>query len=171
MGVNHYQKHLVVFLEDKPYRSIVNGVQILPNINYEVMEIKNPCGGWVKVFDEFEKNIHLLEKYPECHILLLMDFDDKEGSLSSFENRKRRLSEITPPQYTKRVFMLGVNHKESEALKKYFKTSNFEHIGQRLIKDCPTGDLSDWQNTHLECNLPEIECMRENGVFDWLFNT
>jgi hypothetical protein len=169
MGVNRYKKHLVVFLEDNPYRSIVNGVQILPNVKYEVIDIKNPCGGWGKVFDELEKNLHLL-KNPECNILLLMDFDDKdETSLSSFKKRKRRLDEITPLEFVERVFILGVNHKESEALKKHFKTSNFEHIGQQLIKDCPAGNLANWQNTHLECNLPEIERMRENGVFNWLF--
>jgi len=168
MGVNRYKKHLVVFLEDKPYRSIVNGVQILPNVKYEVMDIKNPCNGWGKVFDELEKNLHLLTN-PECYILLLMDFDDKEGSLSSFEGRKRKLSEITPQKYSERVFMLGVNHKESEALKSFFRTPHFDKIGQELIKDCPTGDLSNWQNTHLECNLPEIERMKQGGVFDWLF--
>lgn len=171
MGVNHYKKHLVVFLEDKPYRSIVNGVRILPNINYEVMDIKNPCGGWSKVFEALGNNLHLLRN-TECNILLLMDFDDEaKESLSSFEDRKRRLNDITPPEYAERVFMLGVNHKESEALKKYFKTPKFEQIGQELVKDCPDGDLSNWRNTHLDCNLLEIERMRENGVFDWLFNS
>ncbi|MGE4510270.1 MAG: hypothetical protein AB7D43_04110 [Sulfurimonadaceae bacterium] len=170
MGVNHYKKHLVVFLEDAPYRSILNGVKILPNINYDVMDIKNPCGGWSDVFNALEKNLHLL-KNPECNILLLMDFDDQdEESLSSFERRKRKLSELTPPEHVKRVFMLGVNHKESEALKKYFKTPNLEQIGQKLIQDCPNGDLSNWRNTHLECNLLEIERMKTNGVFKWLFH-
>ena len=169
MGVNHHKKHLVVFLEDKPYRSILNGVKILPNIKYDVLDIKNPCGGWDKVFDALEKNLHLL-KNPECNILLLMDFDDEnKESLSSFEKRKRRLNEITPPEYGERVFILGVNHKESEALKKYFKTPNLEKIGQKLIEDCPKSNLSNWKNTHLECNLPEIERIEKRGVFDWLF--
>jgi hypothetical protein len=170
MGVNRYKKHLVVFLEDKPYRSIVNGMKNLPNVKYDVMDIKNPCGGWGKVFDELEKNLHLLRN-PECNILLLMDFDDREGSSLTFESRKRMLNAIVPPEYTNRLFLLGVNHEESEALKDFFGMPQFEKIGQRLIKDCPSGDLSDWQNTHLECNLSEIERMRENGVFDWLFNT
>lgn len=170
MGVRREEQHLVVLLEDDPYRSILNGVKHSLNINERVIDAKKPSRGWPKVFDDLESNIQLLKKYPKCHILLLMDFDDKdEDSLSSFENRKRRLNEITPSEYSERVFILGVNHKESEALKKYFKISNLEQIGQRLIKDCPTGDLSDWKNTHLECNLPEIERMRENGVFNWLF--
>ena len=169
MGVRREQQHLVVLLEDDPYRSILNGVVNSLNINERVIEAKRPSGGWKKVFEEFEKTKHLLEKYSECHILLLMDFDDKGESFSSFEKRKRKLKELTPLQYSERVFILGVNHKESEALKKYFNTPTLEKIGQQLIKDCPTGDLSNWQNTHLECNLPEIERMRANGVFDWLF--
>ncbi len=169
MGVNRYKKHLVVFLEDKPYRSILNGVQILPNIKYDVMDIKNPCGGWDKVFDKLNDNLHLL-KNSECYILLLMDFDDEDKeSLSSFEGRKRKFSKTTPSQYVERVFILGVNHKESEELKKHFKTPDLEKIGQKLVKDCPSGDLSNWRNIHLECNLAEIERMKKNGVFDWLF--
>ncbi|MCK9372499.1 MAG: hypothetical protein M0P91_04830 [Sulfuricurvum sp.] len=172
MGVRREEQHLVVLLEDDPYRSILNGIKNSFNINERVIDDKKPSRGWAKVFDDLENNIHLLKRYPKCHILLLMDFDDKDKtSLSSFEKRTRRLNEITPPEYSERVFILGVNHKESEALKKYFKISKFEHIGKKLIKDCPTGDLLDWQNTHLECNLPEIERMRENGVFDWLFTT
>jgi len=168
MGVNRYKKHLVVFLEDKPYRSILNGVKILLNIKYDVMDIKNPCGGWGKVFEALEKNLHLL-KNPECNILLLMDFDDREGSSLAFESRKRMLNAIVPSKYANRVFLFGVNHEESEALKDLFGMPQFEKIGQELIKDCPTQDLSNWHNTHLECNLPEIERMKENGVFDWLF--
>ncbi|HAU40242.1 TPA: hypothetical protein DCW56_04905 [Candidatus Peregrinibacteria bacterium] len=172
MSVRREEQHLVVLLEDAPYRSILNGVKNSFNINERVIDAKKPSCGWPKVFDDLENNIQLLIRYPKCHILLLMDFDDKDKeSLSSFERRKRKLSEITPPEHAERVFILGVNHKESEALKKYFKTPNLEKIGQELIKDCPTGDLSNWHNTHLECNLPEIERMRENGVFDWLFNT
>lgn len=171
MSVRREENHLVVFLEDDPYRSILNGVQNLLNVNERVIDAKKPSRGWPKVFDDLKNNIHLLQRYPKCRILLLMDFDDEDKeSLSSFEKRKRKLNDITPPEYAERVFMLGVNHKESEALKKYFKTPHFEQIGQELVKNCPDGDLSNWQNTHLDCNLPEIDRMRENGVFDWLFS-
>lgn len=101
-----------------------------------------------------------------------MDFDDEEEdmkSLTSFENRKRMLRKIIHADYEDRVFLLGVNHKESEALKPFFRTSNFENIGKELIKNCPNGDLSNWKNTHLECNLAEIDRMKKNGIFDWLF--
>ena len=169
MAVNRYKKHLVVLLEDKPYRDLMNGIKILHSVNDSCVDTKNPCGGCIKVFEEFEKTLHLLSKYSECNILLLMDFDDEGTSLSSFESRKIRLNELTPPVFANRVFLLGVNHKESEALKRFFVTPHFEDIGKKLVEDCPHGNLSHWKNTHLECNLPEIERMRENGVFDWLF--
>ncbi|MCR1809716.1 hypothetical protein [Sulfurospirillum sp. hDNRA2] len=169
MAVNRYRKHLVVFLEDKPYRSILNGVKILPNVNYNFIDVKNPCGGWLKVFEEFKKNLSLLHKYSECHILLLIDFDDEVGSLSNFQSRKDMLQRLIPLGCADRVFLLGVNHEESEALKDFFGMSDFEDIGKKLVEDCPHGNLSHWKNTHLECNLPEIERMRENGVFGWLF--
>ncbi len=169
MSVRREENHLVIFSEDTPYRSIVNGVQISLNVNERVIETKKKSDGWPKVFEDFGNNIHLLRKYPKCYMLLLMDFDDRRTSLSSFESRKIRLNELTPPEFADRVFILGVNHKESEALKGFLGTPDFEKIGKKLIEDCPDGDLSHWKNTHLECNLPEIERMRKKGVFDWLF--
>ncbi|WP_156143415.1 hypothetical protein [Sulfurospirillum cavolei] len=169
MAVNRYKKHLVVLLEDKPYRSLMNGVKILQNVNDGCVDVKNPCDGWKKVFEEFSQSLHLLSKYSECNILLLMDFDDVEGSLSSFQSRKDMLQRLTPSYCADRVFLLGVNHEESEALKDFFGTPDFEKIGKKLVEDCPHGDLSHWKNTHLECNLPEIERMRQNGIFGWLF--
>lgn len=170
MAVNRFKNHLVVFLEDNPYRSILNGVKNLQNVNENVIDIKNPCGGWDKVFDKLEENLNILNRYEHCFILLLMDFDDEDlKSLSSFENRKKKLNKITPSKYIDRIFLLGVNHKESEALKKYFSDSKFESIGKKLVENCPNGDLSNWRNIHLECNLLEIMRMREKGVFGWLF--
>ena len=169
MGVNRHKEHIVVILEDKPYRDIMNGVTSSLNVKNTVIDIKNPCGGWSKVFEEFEKNIFLLNKYPLCSILLLMDFDDKTSDgLDLFHQRMEIFREIVPKEYVNRVFLLGANHKESEALKRYFTKSNFEEVGKILIEDCPNGN-SKWNNTHLECNLNEINRMQEFGIFNWVF--
>ncbi len=171
MSINKYEKHLVIFLEDEPYRSILNGVKKSTNTNAHVIDIKEPCGGWKKVFDNLEENLNLVKNNKQCHILLLMDFDDKStNQLGSFQARRDKLNEIVPEQYRNRVFILGVNHKEVENLKRFLKKSNLEEIGKLLIKDCPDSNLSSWGNTHLECNLPEIERMRGLGVFGWLFS-
>jgi len=171
MAVNRHKKHLVVFVEDKPYSDILNGVQMVHNINMDVIDVKSPCGGWTKVFESFEKNKKILDKFPEAIILLIMDFDDKkEDTESSFENRKNRFNELVEDKYKHRVFLLGTNHKESEDLKKIFSLSNFEAIGKILVEDCPNGNLANWNNKHLNCNLSEIDRMKKAGVFDWLFS-
>jgi len=167
MGVNRYKEHLVVFVEDKPYRDILNGVQMVHDIN---IDVKNPCGGWAKVFESFEKNKNILDKFSDATILLIMDFDDKkEDTEASFEKRKSRFNELVDDKYKDRVFLLGTNYKESEDLKKIFSLSNFEDIGKVLVENCPNGSLNNWNNKHLQCNLSEIYRMQEAGVFDWLF--
>jgi len=172
VAVNRYRNHLVIFLEDDPYRSILNGIKNLLNVNDNVLDVKNPSGGWGKVFEDFENNLYLLRKYSQCFIVLLMDFDDKDKKLAgSFESRKKMFIEKVPLEYKERVFLLGVNHKESENLKQFFNNTNFENIGAKLVEDCPNNSLSNWKNTHLECNLSEIDRMHKKGIFNWLFNS
>jgi len=162
MAVNHYKEHLVVFLEDEPYRDILNGAKLSLNVNLNVIDVKNPCGGWSKVFDKLEKDLALLNKFQHRNILLLIDFDDKKNiTQTSFKQRVDKFNKTVPSEYKDRVFLLGVNHKESEDLKKFFRLSNFEKIGKLLVENCPYGDLSHWNNIHLECNLLEIERMKE----------
>jgi hypothetical protein len=169
MGVNRYKEHMVVLLEDEPYRDIMNGVQMLENVNHKVWDIKNPCGGSSKVFKQFEENIKLLDKYHKCHILLIIDFDDKTtDGVDFFKIKIEKFKEIVPYKYTNRVFLLGVNHKESEDLKRFFRKSNFEAIGKLLVENCPSVN-SNWNNIHLECNMPEINRMKELKIYNWLF--
>jgi len=170
MAVNRYRHHMVIFLEDQPYRELVNGAQITGVLNNSVIDVKNPCGGWKKVFESFKNNIYLLKKYTNCNILLLMDFDDKKvGQLDSFKNRMNEFNKIVPDKYKDRVFLLGVNYKESESLKKVFDKSNFEDIGKILVQNYPNCSQS-WNNIHLKCNTDELQRMENNGVYGWLFN-
>ena len=57
----------------------------------------------------------------------------------------------------------------SSKLKSLFSISDFEKIGKKLVEDCPESDLTNWQNRHLECNITEIERMKNSGIFEWLF--
>ena len=149
------------------YSDILNGVQLANDMN---IDVKSPCGGWTKVFENFEKNKNILDKFSDAFILLIMDFDDKkEATESSFKKRKTKFNELVEDKYKNRVFLLGTNHKESEDLKKIFHLTNFEEIGKILVKDCPNGNLDNWNNKHLKCNLSEIDRMKKEGVFDWLF--
>ncbi len=171
MSINRDRNYLLVLPEDSAYQSLLNGVKKSDNINRNLLDIRHPCGGWSKVFDSFESSGKvLLNRKPETtYVLLLIDFDDKteEGS-ENFANRMQKFKELSK-EYADRVFLLGVNHKEAEALKKFFSQSNMEAIGQMLIGDCPNGNLSNWDNKHLDCNFTEIERMRQAGVFNWLF--
>lgn len=168
MAVNRYKEHLVIFMEDSPYRSIVNGAMMLPNLNYGIIDLKQPSGGWLMVFENFQDNITLLQQYPLCNILLLIDFDDREGD-NNFNIRTEMFKEKVPEEFKNRVFLLGVNHKESEDLKRQFSVSNFEDVGKGLIEECPDESSGKWNSEYLRCNLPEITRMRDNKLFDWLF--
>ena len=161
---NNYKNHLRVILEDKPYREILNGVGLSLNIKGDLLDVRNPCGGWEDVFKELENELKFLDKFKNRHILMIIDFDYE------FESRYDKFLKSIPSQYQNRVFILGVDNKESEALKSLFKMPNFEKIGKKLIKDCPDSDLSNWKNKHLQFNAFEIKRMKKCGVFDWLFN-
>ena len=161
---NNYKNHLRVILEAKPYRDILNGVTLSTNIKDGLLDVRNPCNGWPNVFKELEKEVIFLEKLKDRHLLMIIDFDYE------FESRYKIFFSKVPSQYQNRVFILGVDNKESEQLKGLFSISDFEKIGKKLVEDCPTSDLSNWRNKHLECNLIEIERMKDSGVFDWLFN-
>lgn len=162
MSVNYYKEHLYVILEDEEYQKIMNGVNLSHHIDSAVIKISNFSDGWGKVFKDFQSSIKLLKKFQERHILLLMDFDYE------FDSRLEKFHKSVPEELKNRVFILGIDNKESEDLAKYFKC-NTEEVGKKLVKDCPDSDLSSWKNTHLECNLSEIERMKQNGIFDWLF--
>ena len=160
---NNYKNHLRVILEDKPYRDILNGVTLSTNIKGELLDVRNPCDGWPKVFKELENEVKILENLKDRHLLMIIDFDEK------FESRYKMFLTKVPSKYQNRVFILGVDNKESEELKTFFSMSDFEKIGKKLVEDCPKSNLTNWQNRHLDCNLIEIERMKNSGIFEWLF--
>lgn len=162
MSVNYEKNHLYVILEDEKYQKIMNGVNLSLHVNNDAIKVSHLSGGWGKVFKDFQSSIKLLKKFQERHILLLMDFDYE------FDSRLEKFHKSVPEELKNRAFILGIDNKESEDLAKYFKC-NAEEVGKKLVEDCPDGDLSSWKNTHLECNLTEIERMKNKGVLDWLF--
>lgn len=158
-----YNNQLKILFEDSPYRDILNGVALSSNVNENNLDFYKPCKGWLKVFEQLENEVKILENLKDRHLLMIIDFDEK------FESRYKMFFTKVPPQYQNRVFILGVDNKESEALKGLFSINDFEKIGKKLVEDCPDSDLSNWKNKHLECNLVEIGRMKDLGVFKWLF--
>lgn len=168
--VNRDKNYLLILPEDSAYNSLLNGVKQASNINNHQLDIRHPCGGWENVFEAFESNgkVLLNRKPRTTYVLLLIDFDDKtQNGTDNFDDRMQKFREISE-DYENRVFLLGVNHKEAEQLKKQFKMSNLEAIGKILVEDCLNGKLLNWKNKHLQCNIPEIKRMHEAGVFGWL---
>ncbi len=101
MSVNKYAKHILVLPEDDANRQVANGFILEPKLNDHVIQILAPAGGWTKLLDSFRNN-HSSEmrKYPQRMILLIIDFDNKEG-------RPNKVKDQIPKDLTARVFFLG----------------------------------------------------------------
>lgn len=164
MSVNRNKPHLVVVQEDSPYRDLTNGIRNAVHVEGYRIDSRAPVGGWRKVLASLEDMAPLLDRYDRMHLLLLMDFDYE------FDSRMARFQQAIDGQpYQNRVFLLGVDNKEFENLKQTLKQTNIERIGQMLVEGCPQQQTPVWQNQHLNCNQPEIQRMRDAGVFEWLF--
>lgn len=171
MAVNRHKPHLIVLPEDDAYLTLVNGIKHKAlQTNAGVIDVKRPCGGWLKVFKALQSNLHLLQK-PNAHLLLLIDYDDPHpSSQTNYQARIEKLNNELPQSLVDRVFILGVNYKEAEVLKEYFEIADLEIIGKLLVEDCPSSKLLNWHNIHLHHNISEIQRMQDLGVFEWLFN-
>ena len=165
MSANVYRPHLVVLPEDDAYRQLMNGAKLAPPINYRCIEVEKPLGGWSVVLEAMASWEPKLRRYPKMHLLLLIDFDnDFAARYNRFVEQSRQLG------YFDRTFLLGIDHREAEDLKRA-QQNRFEDIGKALVEGCPDSAQINpaWNETHLRCNLPEIARMRESGVFEWLF--
>lgn len=167
MGINLYKEHLVVYLEDEPYRGIINGSKMLPQVNANRIDVKPPVGGWKKVLESVKDEFKLLENNPKRNILLLIDFNNSASSRKKLLNTI--LQESNTPNIQERIFIFGIDCKESEDLKTTLNISNWEKIGQELLKECPHKMNDTWHNKHLKQNITEVEKMKKSGVFSWLF--
>jgi hypothetical protein len=164
MAVNRYLHHLVVILEDEPYRDIMNGIKNSATVNDLLIDVKTPVGGWTKVFASLDDQNGLLNKFSNMHLLLLIDFDRE------FSRRYEMFrSKINAQPYQNRVFLLGVYDKQSEDLKRALGHINLEALGKDLVDNCPQQQNIIWQNEHLVCNQAELSRMQQAGVFKWLF--
>lgn len=164
MAVNRHKNHLVVVLEDNPYRDIMNGVKQSYHVADAVIDVKNPVGGWMNVLASLVAQDRLLNSNIKMHLLLLIDFDHQFSSRYEMFQQK-----INGKPYQDRVFLLGIDHKQSEDLKTTMGHIHFEALGQKLVEDCPKVQTPLWQNTHLFCNQAELLRMQQVGVFGWLF--
>lgn len=162
MSVNLYKSHVLVLPEDDANRQLVNGFLQDPALNSRAIQVLPIAGGWAKVRDVFVSDqIALLRKFPERHLVLLIDFDEQVA------DREQIFRAVIPPDVCERVYLLGT-HDEPEPLRKACGVS-LEKIGEKLAGACANDESGLWNHAMLVHNGAELERLTQN-VKPFLFN-
>lgn len=154
MGVNKFKPHLWVLPEDDANRQMANGFELEPAVDATRIAIYPPSGGWHRVLEEFEADhVDDLRRYPQRHLVLLIDFDGQADRIQLFRSR-------IPQDVSDRVYVLGA-HSEAEPLKTA-TARTFEQIGRTLAKDCADDNPGLWNHALLQHNQAELARLRDN---------
>ncbi len=154
MGVNKYQPHVLVLLEDDANRQLVNGF-LLEVDSISKIQILHEVGGWKKVLTSFRDDyINDMERFPQRFMVLLFDLDNQG------ENRLEFAKTYIPSHLTERVFILTTLD-EPEDLKKA-KLGHLETVGEALAKDCRDGTDMTWNHPLLKHNEDELNRLRKH---------
>lgn len=97
--------------------------------------------------------------YRARHMLLLIDFDDREGRLKEIKAK-------IPEHLEERAFILGVQS-NPEALKRALQ-GTFEEIGSKLAIECREGKRDMWSHDLLKINESELDRLQK-AVCGFLF--
>ena len=150
MSINRERPHLLVLPEDDEWRQVVNGFLQEASVNRNSLQVLPNAGGWPNAFDSIADSYAArMRKYPECRIVLLIDFDHDQDR---FEKNKNRI----PADLSDRVFVIGILSKEP---KDFCKETgmNLEKIGEELAKNCSDNILGLWDHALLKHNQSELE--------------
>jgi hypothetical protein len=155
VSVNVYKPHVNVLPEDDANRQIANGFLLDPSIKLRNIRILDPAGGWLKVLDSFlNDHIAYLQKWPECHLVLLIDYDN------DVESRTKQFVSQFPEDIRDRVFLLGTQS-EPEPLRKEYGDS-LENIGKALAAECYRDETNLWNHALLAHNAAERARLNAN---------
>jgi hypothetical protein len=159
MSVNKFQPHVFVLPEDDANTQLANGF-VLEVEHGRRIQILPEAGGWLNVCETFlSEHVRGMRRYPERHIVLLLDFDDQA-------DRPLKVNERVPEDIRSRVFLLG-SASAPEALRQA-GLGSFEDIGRRLARECRDGIRDIWSHPLLQQNASEIERL-EQTVRGFLF--
>jgi hypothetical protein len=151
MSVNKYRPHVYLVPEDEANRQLALGFLNHEAVNEAIVYVRSPAGGWRKALEVYDSEyLPLLRRWPEAHVIILIDFD---GDL----NRRVEFEQRTADDVKSRVFVIG-SRDEPETLKGELKTS-LEQIGNQLAQDCLADDLGLWLHPHLVHNNTEVHRM------------
>ena len=150
MKIDRLKPHLLVLPEDDAWRQIVNGFLQEASVNQNSLQVLDLARGWSKAFDSITDFYAVrMRKYPECRIVLLIDFDHDTGRLEKNKNK-------IPADLSDRVFVIGVLSKEPKDLCKE-TGMNLEKVGEELAKNCTDNIPGLWDHELLRHNKPELE--------------
>jgi len=161
MSVNKFAPHVLALPEDDANSQIANGFQLgLSPQKIRKLQILPEAGGWIRVRDLFlDEHVRDLERYPERHMVLLIDMDGRNDRVAEVMAR-------VPSQLSSRVFVLGARTTPEEL--RIQVASTFESIGQALAQDCSRNTVDTWGHPLLRHNIEELTRMRAT-VFPILF--
>jgi hypothetical protein len=149
MSVNKYKPHVWVIPEDDANRQIIDGFLLHDAVAHRAVGVRGPAGGWAKVLSVFvEEYLPLLAGSPNCHVVMIVDFDETE-------DRRDHFGKSIPVEVGSRVFVIG-SKDNPEKLKHELKMT-FEEIGKALAEGCFQRELSLWDHLHLIHNKAELQ--------------
>lgn len=157
MSVNKYKPHLLVLPEDDANRQIAVGFQLGVK-NSRSMQVLSVAKGWEKARDTAKTEYFpYLEKYPDAHMVLLIDFD-------SDLTRSQTLLEEVPEELRGRFFVVG-----TLTIPEKIKAGSLEDVGKALIDACAADECpgSIWDHELLKHNVTEGARAKE-AMGEWL---
>lgn len=160
MATSEYERqqefaHILVLPEDDANRQLANGFWEEVDWNRQRrMQVLPEVGGWNAVLSHFNSQLVAgMERWPTRFIVLLIDFDGKEGRL---DNAKAAI----PEGLADRVFVLGA-WSEPEALRQS-SLGTYEKIGSDMARDCREKTDVVWGHELLQHNRAELDRMDEH---------
>lgn len=157
---NRFRPHVLVLPEDDADRQLANGFLLHLDLAPRAIQVLAEAGGWHEVVERFLRDhVRDMERYTNCFMILLIDFDDSEERLEAVKAK-------IPQNLANRVFFLG-SLSDPEALKREF-ADTYENIGLRLAQDCREGTSNTWGHRLLQNNAGELGRLRAS-VYSILF--
>ena len=161
MSVNKYLPHVFVLPEDDANRQLANGFLLEPSLRNRKIQILEEAGGWQEVLNRFRtEHVPLMDRTPNRHMVLLIDFDGREDRLGAARA-------AIPSHLAEKVFVLGA-WTNPEQLRQSLGRP-YEAIGLEMAKDCLDERKTTWGHRLLGHNASEVERLR-NQVRPILFS-
>ena len=149
MAINKYKPHIYVLPEDDANRQIANGFLLHESVDFRSIQVMPTTGGWTRACDVLvDQYITLMKNNEFTHVVLLIDFDDKERRLEWVKEK------VIPPELFARVFVIGARTVPEDLRRASLGT--FEEIGRKLAEDCRSRSNTTWSHPLLANNAEEV---------------